>query len=145
MPITTAFGVLIGVCVVLWAPFVVSPAIDAYDAYFPVAEPVSSEIIGRDDDSVIVHIVMQKNRDEECRILRVYADTFDASDVRGSAMVTRPDGKTHSGINHSAGVRDVGLWRIKPVQYGAVKTIVYAEHDCVGRVARSIIAVVPLT
>jgi len=140
MPLTSIFGVAIGVFAVLFAPVIVAPITRMYDDAFPVINPVSSVIVGTEDDSVLVEIVARKNRGQECRILRIYADTFDAHGIRGTATVRRPNGEQHSGISHDAGQRYLGVWRIRPVDKDATRVVVFVEHDCVGRVARSTLA-----
>jgi hypothetical protein len=143
-PISTAFGVIIGVCVVLLAPNVLGPVLAAWDQAFPVVEPVDAELVDRHGDEVILSITAKKNKGEECTLIRIYGYGIDAAGVYSLATVRRPDGSPFMGIVHGEGTHDFGLWRIKPTDADTVRVQVYVEHNCLGRVIKSKMADVKL-
>jgi hypothetical protein len=147
-PVNSMVGVLFGVVLATWvyfySPNLIGPLSNAWDERYPVVKPVSAEVIARENDAVIVRIVADKQRGEECIILRIYASAIGPDGLPALASARRPDGTEHAGVSHEAGVRDFGVWRIKPVIAGSRAVIVYTEHSCLGRVAKSKIAEVKL-
>jgi len=139
-PFSSLFGACIGIAVVMFAPSIVEPITDLYDKTYPVAEPVSTVVLGRDDVSILVQIIYRKNRGKECMLRRWYADTIDSSGERETAFLTRPDGITQHGITHDAGQRNLGVWSIQPVDKTASSVEVLAEYFCGGRTVKATIA-----
>jgi len=137
MPWSTLIGLSLGIMLVLMAPHWAAPILDLYDDAYPVVSPVSTTVVDRGEDNVRVHIVIEKHRGDECRLLRMYGYAVDASGVRGMASVARPDAAQSQGIVHDAGIIDTGIWVVKPVTDGATSVLVYTEHACLGRVIRS--------
>jgi hypothetical protein len=148
MPWNSLIGMMVGATLmtwlIFWAPSWVAPLTDAWDASHPVLTPVSSVVIEREADAVLVRIVGRKHMGDECRIVRVYASAVGADGLPALATVLRPDGSEHAAVTHDAGVRDFGVWRIKPVLPGARSVTVLVEHNCLGRVRRSKLAEVTL-
>lgn len=144
MPVSTGFGIIIGVCVVLLSPNVLGPVLAAWDNAFPVIEPVETEVVDRRGDEVILSITAKKNKGEECTLLRIYGYGIDPTGVYSLATVLRPDGTPHMGIVHGEGTHDFGLWRVKPTNEDAVRVQVFVEHNCLGRVIKSKMADVKL-
>jgi hypothetical protein len=144
MVFTTLGGLATGILLVLMAPATLGPALSAWDAAFPVLEPIAAEVIEREPDAVVIGLVAKKTKGEECRLIRIYGYGVDASGVLSLATVRRPDGSPQMGITHGPGVHDFGLWRVRPVDRDAVLVQVYVEHQCLGRVIRSKMAEVPL-
>jgi hypothetical protein len=144
MIFTTLGGLLTGAVLVLSAPATLGPALSAWDAVFPVIEPIAADVIEREPDAVVIGLVAKKTKGEECRLIRIYGYGVDASGVLSLATVRRPDGTQQQGITHGEGVHDFGLWRVRPVDRDAVLVQVYVEHQCLGRVIRSKMAEVPL-
>jgi hypothetical protein len=144
MIFTTLGGLLFGVLLVLTAPATLGPVLSAWDAVFPVIEPISADVIEREPDAVVIGLVAKKTKGEECRLVRIYGYGVDASGVLSLATVRRPDGTQQQGITHGEGVHDFGLWRVRPVDQDAVTVQIYVEHQCLGRVIRSKMAEVSL-
>jgi hypothetical protein len=148
MPWNSLSGALVGAALMTWiifyAPTWIAPLSAAWEARNPVVTPVSTAIVAREDDAVLLRIVGHKHLGEECIILRVYASAIGADGLPMLATVRRPDGAEHAGVTHEAGVRDFGVWRVRPVLPGAQSVIVYAEHSCLGRLRKSKLAEVDL-
>jgi hypothetical protein len=148
MPWNTLAGAASGAALMMWiifySPTWIAPLADAWEASHPVVTPISAAVVGRDDDSVVVRIVARKHLGDECMFLRVYASAVGADGLPALATVRRPDGSEHAGVTHEAGVRDFGVWRVRPVLPGARGVTVYTEHSCLGRVRKSTIAEVKL-
>jgi len=144
MVFTTVGGLLTGALMVLTAPNFLAPMFAAWDAMFPVMVPVESNVVQREPDAVLLHIVAKKTKGEECRLVRVYGYGLDAEGRHSLATVRRPDGSEQAGITHGPGVHDFGVWRIKPTDSDTVRVQVKAEHNCLGRVIPSTMAEAPL-
>ena len=142
MPWSTLFGVLIGVGAVLMTPTVIGPLRDIYDKAFPVLK-MNGKIVERTEHSVVLHIIGEKIRGDECRLLSVYGYAILPNGLLSDATATRID-SVATGRIRDRGAYDIGLWRIVPVNLDAVRVRVIAQHDCVGRVVLSTIADVAL-
>lgn len=140
MPFATLFGAFLGVAVVLFAPWFVGPITAAWDAAFPVIEPVDSYIVERRGDELLLNITARKRKGEECTLVRLYGYSVDRMGTYQLATVRRPDGSPHMGIVHDKGLHDFGVWKIKPFDANDAKVIVYVEHNCLGRIIKSKLA-----
>jgi hypothetical protein len=144
MIFTSLGGLLTGAVLVLSAPGFMGPLLSAWDATFPVIEPVRADLVSRNGDEVVINIVARKTKGDECKLLRLYGYGIDRNGIYSLATVRRPDGATHLSITHGQGTHDFGLWRIKPTSVDATKVEVYVEHVCLGRVIKSQLAEVDL-
>lgn len=140
MAFTALWGLVFGMLLVLSSPVWVSPLLDVWDGWFPVITPVSARVVEREPDAVLLHIVAHKNRDEECRLVRIYGYGIAIDNTHVVATVRRPDGSEHMGITHGKGLHDFGEWRVQPVAPGSVRVRVRVEHNCLGRIIPSTMA-----
>jgi hypothetical protein len=138
MPWSTLTGTALGVAMVFVTPQWVGPVRDFYDSHFPVLK-MSGTVVGREPDSVLLHITGEKIRGEECRLLQVYGYSVMTDGRLADATATRVD-MIAVGRPRGPGFYDIGVWRVKPIGPEAVGVKVVAQHDCLGRLVLSTIA-----
>jgi hypothetical protein len=142
-PLSLITAASVGALIVLWHPILFGWLTRAFDDAFPVLV-MEGELVGREGDSVQVHIVGEKYRGTECVLIRIYGYAVSKDGTMHNAVTTRIDVPA-SGIIRPAGKYDIGIWSVRPVHEGAARVRVYTDHDCVGRVIRTMIVDVPLT
>ena len=142
MPWSTLFGMIIGGSAVLMTPAVIGPLRDAYDIAFPVLR-MQGKLVAREPDAVVIHITGEKVRGDECRLRSVYGYTIMPNGLHADAIATRID-MPQTSRDRDRGYYDIGMWRVVPVNPGALRVLVVTQHDCVGRIVLSTIADVTL-
>lgn len=142
MPLTVALGIGIGLLIAWSAPQFVGLATEAYDEAFPVLR-MRGELVDVQADYADLRIRGEKLRGEECRLVKVYAYTVRSDGSRADADALRQD-LPQTARPRPAGVYDIGVWRVRPIDAAAVRAQVWTHHSCVGRDVLSLIADVAL-
>lgn len=137
---TVAIGGLIGFLIApvgqgLWAA-----ALDVYDAHRPVAMISTASVVAREADAVMVEMTVRKLRD--CTYIRMQAFGSSKGGALSDAYMRRID-RPEDGSTKPMGEFSIGTWRIWPVG-GASSVIVYAQHDCGGRIVQTRLAQVAI-
>lgn len=112
-----------------------------YNAASPVVS-MSGVVVAKSPEAVVIHITGDKLR--SCVFIRVTAMVETKYGSLLDAYLERTGGKPHDGATKPIGRHDLGLWRVWPVE-GAVRAIVFVQHDCAGAAVLSRIADVDLT
>lgn len=130
---TVAIGVLLGFLIAPAGNGLLAVALDAYDANRPVVMIVGSTVVGRESDAVMVDMKVKKMRD--CTYIRLQAFGSRKDGPLSDAYIRRVD-RTEDGSNKPRGTFSIGIWRIWPID-DASSVIVYAQHDCWGRIVQT--------
>jgi hypothetical protein len=140
MPLSIAFGVLLGLLAGLSNDSIESAALDLYDRFNPVLV-TNATIFSATPDEVLLAISGDKRRPCEFRRPLQAFGTF-AVGAPIELSIERVD-KPEFGTTRPLGPFNAGLWRIWP--RGSVASVqVYSTHVCSGRVVTTLYADVRL-
>jgi hypothetical protein len=134
-PSAIIVGCLVGLALVVWWPSIIEVADRATDAAFPVVRS-QAELISHNDGAAIIRVKMSKQRD--CEYKGVQAYSRQPGDVLRDAMYERVDWPL-TGRTRPVGYYDIGHWKIWPTS-GAAGVVLFAQHDCGGRLVSSLLA-----
>lgn len=139
-PSAVAFGAMVGLVLALFWPLLVDQAERVTDHWLPVVRGSAAQV-HKTDDSVTVRLTLTKLRD--CKYLQVQAYSRMANGTLRDASAARRD-RPEVGVTRPVGQSfDAGLWELWPID-GAVAALLYAQHDCDGRLVSSLLAEVKL-
>jgi hypothetical protein len=137
---TVVVGVLIGVLISPASQGFWGVVLAAYDMLRPVVVLVNATIVDKGGDEVTVGLIVRKGR--ECDYIRLQAFGARGDEPLKDAYMRRLD-VPENGATKPRGTFDIGTWRIWPTS-GASSVIVYAQHDCSGRIVQTKLAEVAL-
>jgi hypothetical protein len=139
-PSAVAFGSTVGLVLALFWPLLVDQAERATDHWLPVVRGAAAPVY-KTDGSVTIRLTLTKLRD--CKYLQVHAYSRMPNGTLRDASAARRD-RAEVGVTRPAGQAfDAGLWELWPTD-GAVAALLYAQHDCDGRLVSSLLAEVKL-
>lgn len=133
---TIFFALMFGIAL---SPFDEGLLTSLYDWARPVVS-MQGEIVARDQSSVTLRIWGKKTR--ECQFLAMQSFSITADGVRHDTRLERID-MDNQNRTRPAGIYDLGLWRIEPVN-GASAVAIYIQHNCGGRMLLTRVAQVSL-